>query len=74
MIGFKDQALAPAGVRRSLGLWGHEYSFPRPREVQTVAGQVERGLDHSESLTPYAFPGSGAQGKGMCVCARACVL
>lgn len=28
VIGFKDQALAPAGVRRSLELWGQESGFP----------------------------------------------
>lgn len=41
MIGFKDQALAPAGVRRSPELWGHEYSFP---QAEGSPGRVNAGL------------------------------
>lgn len=41
MIGFKDQALAPAGVRRSPELWGHEYSFS---QAKGSPGRVNAGV------------------------------
>lgn len=67
MIGFKDQARAPAGARRSLGLWGHEHSFPRLRKSPDGGGGPS-GEGTGSWQEPHAFHGSEARGKGMCVC------
>lgn len=79
MIGFKDQAVAPAGVR-SPELWGQEYGFPWAEgslgwRVQGVwalpegtgtGGAVERRPGHSRNLTPFTQWGQGR------VCVHTC--